>query len=165
MLTRRRKCAKESELSTWLVTTVCLFFLRLSRVVVSLICIYFLLACVSCCRLTDLCFPVSLPQSSLFSPSTLHSQGGVSSSRFESRTDKSDNSNTTAYASFNGKIRTNGGGFCGFRTRPFQSPIALRGKFDGVYIDAAFLSDKDVNKRNWKVSVRNDASRGELTEI
>jgi len=87
--------------------------------------------------------------------------GGVSSSRFSPRPSPKGTNKTNPVASFNGKIRKSGGGFCGFRTNPFLSPLPLRGEWSGVYIDAELVSDDDVGGRNWKVSIRNDDSRGE----
>ncbi|GMI54127.1 hypothetical protein ScalyP_jg11305 [Parmales sp. scaly parma] len=78
--------------------------------------------------------------------------GGVSSSALTPK---------IRYASFAGKIRTTGGGFCGLRTLPFTSPIVVTPLDSGIYIKCQFLSDNEPERRVWKLSIRNDSSRGE----
>jgi len=64
-------------------------------------------------------------------------------------------------ASWRGVLRSEGGGFCGQRTRPFSKPLNLSGA-DGLYLDCALLSDEDVQRRSWKMSLRTDEGRGEV---
>lgn len=64
------------------------------------------------------------------------------------------------YASWSGICRTDGGGFCGMRTLPFMQPLNATG-FDGVYVDCRLASDKEPEKRVWKMTLRTDPSRGE----
>mmetsp|Transcript_103693 Transcript_103693/g.278622 ORF Transcript_103693/g.278622 Transcript_103693/m.278622 type:complete len:423 (-) Transcript_103693:106-1374(-) len=66
-----------------------------------------------------------------------------------------------ALASWRGLVRTEGGGFCGQRTRPFDKPLDLSG-FDGLYISCALASDADAARRVWKLSLRMEESRGEV---
>jgi hypothetical protein len=64
------------------------------------------------------------------------------------------------YASWSGICRTEGGGFCGMRTLPFMQPLNATG-MDGVYVDCRLASDKEPEKRVWKMTLRTDPSRGE----
>eukprot|EP00438_Fugacium_kawagutii_P003749 Skav233312 [mRNA] locus=scaffold3767:87341:88303:- [translate_table: standard] len=64
-------------------------------------------------------------------------------------------------ASWRGVLRSDGGGFCGQRTRPFSEPLNLSGA-EGLYLDCALLSDDDVDRRAWKMSLRTDEGRGEV---
>jgi len=64
-------------------------------------------------------------------------------------------------AVWRGLVRTDGGGFCGQRTRPFERPLNLSGA-DGVYMDCALMSDEDVSRRAWKMTMRTDEGRGEV---
>lgn len=64
-------------------------------------------------------------------------------------------------ASWRGVLRSEGGGFCGQRTRPFSEPLNLSGA-EGLYLDCALLSDEDVTRRAWKMSLRTDEGRGEV---
>ena len=79
--------------------------------------------------------------------------GGVSSSTFGP-------SPSFLCWTFKGILRNEGGGFCGFRTRPFETPLSAVG-FDGVYIKARFTSDSEPERRTYKLTVRDDRSRGE----
>jgi Complex I intermediate-associated protein 30 (CIA30). len=65
------------------------------------------------------------------------------------------------YASWSGICRTDGGGFCGMRTRPFQSPLNATGA-EGIYVDCRLASDDEPERRVWKMTVRTDTSRGEM---
>ncbi|CAE7816980.1 unnamed protein product [Symbiodinium microadriaticum] len=78
--------------------------------------------------------------------------GGVSKSAL---------SGDSGLASWRGLVRTEGGGFCGQRTRPFQQPLNLSGA-DGLYIDCGLVSDEDVARRAWKMTLRTDEGRGEV---
>lgn len=80
--------------------------------------------------------------------------GGISKSKLMPAGDVS-------MAAWQGIVRTDGGGFCGQRTRPFQQPLNLSG-YDGLYISCALSSDKDAARRAWKLSLRLDESRGEV---
>ena len=64
------------------------------------------------------------------------------------------------YASWSGICRTDGGGFCGTRTLPFETPLNATG-YDGIYLDAWLASDDEASRRMWKITVRTDSSRGE----
>eukprot|EP00310_Coccolithus_braarudii_P025570 CAMPEP_0183355848 /NCGR_PEP_ID=MMETSP0164_2-20130417/42100_1 /TAXON_ID=221442 /ORGANISM="Coccolithus pelagicus ssp braarudi, Strain PLY182g" /LENGTH=378 /DNA_ID=CAMNT_0025529089 /DNA_START=14 /DNA_END=1150 /DNA_ORIENTATION=+ len=78
--------------------------------------------------------------------------GGVSSSRVVAG---------DARAEWRGIVRTDGGGFCGARTSTLEEPMDLS-RFEGLYVDAALLSDEDVDRRAWKLTIRTGASRGEV---
>mmetsp|Transcript_25954 Transcript_25954/g.80835 ORF Transcript_25954/g.80835 Transcript_25954/m.80835 type:complete len:377 (+) Transcript_25954:313-1443(+) len=64
-------------------------------------------------------------------------------------------------AEWRGIVRTDGGGFCGTRTATLEEPLDLSA-YDGIYIDAALVSDEDVARRAWKCTIRTGASRGEV---
>ena len=64
------------------------------------------------------------------------------------------------YASWSGICRTDGGGFCGTRTLPFETPLNATG-YNGIFLDAKLASDNEADRRMWKVTVRTDSSRGE----
>ena len=78
--------------------------------------------------------------------------GGVSSSKVSAGEGRGE---------WRGKVRTDGGGFCGARTAALEAPLDLSG-FDGLYVDAALVSDEDVARRAWKMTIRTGASRGEV---
>ena len=78
--------------------------------------------------------------------------GGVSSSKIVA---------TAGGAEWRGIVRTDGGGFCGTRTATLEEPLDLSA-YDGIYIDAALVSDEDVARRAWKCAIRTGASRGEV---
>lgn len=65
------------------------------------------------------------------------------------------------YASWSGVCRTEGGGFCGCRSKAFFDPINVT-LSDGIFIDCRLASDKDTEKRIWKLTVRTDKARGKL---
>ena len=50
---------------------------------------------------------------------------------------------------------------CGTRTATLEEPLDLSA-YDGIYIDAALVSDEDVARRAWKCTIRTGASRGEV---
>jgi len=64
-------------------------------------------------------------------------------------------------AEWRGIVRTDGGGFCGTRTATLAEPMDLSA-YEGVYVDAALVSDNDVARRAWKMTIRTGASRGEV---
>lgn len=80
--------------------------------------------------------------------------GGISTSSFQNATGQH-------YARWVGVCREDGGGFCGFRTNPFQEPL-LVGDADGLYIVVRLASDTDADRRVWKMSTRTKPDRGEL---
>ena len=65
------------------------------------------------------------------------------------------------YASWSGICRTDGGGFCGMRTLPFREPLDATGCC-GVFVDCRLASDNEPQRRVWKITLRTDASRGEM---
>eukprot|EP00401_Gymnodinium_catenatum_P051383 CAMPEP_0117540172 /NCGR_PEP_ID=MMETSP0784-20121206/43363_1 /TAXON_ID=39447 /ORGANISM="" /LENGTH=399 /DNA_ID=CAMNT_0005336821 /DNA_START=17 /DNA_END=1216 /DNA_ORIENTATION=+ len=64
-------------------------------------------------------------------------------------------------ASWRGLVRTEGGGFCGQRTRPFREPFDLTGA-SGLYVMCRLASDMDAERRVWKLSMRTADDRGEV---
>ena len=80
--------------------------------------------------------------------------GGISQSSLRDVPDQ-------PYASWSGVCRTDGGGFCGMRTLPFTEPLKIPEGSDGVYLDCKLVSDDEASRRNWKLTVRTDSSRGE----
>jgi len=80
--------------------------------------------------------------------------GGISQSSLRDVPDQ-------PYASWSGVCRTDGGGFCGMRTLPFTEPLQVPDGSDGVYLDCKLVSDDEASRRNWKLTVRTDSSRGE----
>ncbi|GMI57859.1 hypothetical protein TeGR_g5271 [Tetraparma gracilis] len=84
--------------------------------------------------------------------------GGISSSSLSAPPSPSD-----PFASWRGRIRTDGGGFAGFRTRAFEGGFSpLPAAAEGMYCTVA-LGDKDVKRRNFKMSLRvAEAGRGEV---
>ena len=81
------------------------------------------------------------------------------------------------YAIWSGICRTDGGGFCGFRTNPFQAPYVVpflqHGSTDhrttdddddtgGFYIKCRLVSDNEPERRVWKLTTRTKPDRGEL---
>lgn len=68
---------------------------------------------------------------------------------------------------WSGICRTDGGGFCGFRTNPFRNPLLLNStpsgnSYDGFYIICRLASDNEADRRIWKVTTRTKPDRGEL---
>ena len=61
-----------------------------------------------------------------------------------------------------GICRTDGGGFCGFRTNPFLEPLAVDPTADGIYLLARFVSDDEPHRRVWKFTTRIQPDRGEV---
>ena len=81
------------------------------------------------------------------------------------------------YAIWSGICRTDGGGFCGFRTNPFQAPYVVpflqHGSTEsrttdddddtgGFYIKCRLVSDNEPERRVWKLTTRTKPDRGEL---
>lgn len=59
------------------------------------------------------------------------------------------------YASWSGVCRTDGGGFCGTRTLPFQDGTPLNvGQGDGFYLKVRLASDNEPERRVWKLTTR-----------
>ncbi|GMH99092.1 hypothetical protein TrVE_jg9182 [Triparma verrucosa] len=81
--------------------------------------------------------------------------GGVSSSRFEPSA-----ASASDHWTFSGILRNDGGGFCGWRTKAFETPLDANG-FEGVYLKVRFTSDDEPEKRTYKLTVRDDQTRGE----
>jgi hypothetical protein len=79
--------------------------------------------------------------------------GGISSSNVVKN--KNDD-----FARWAGVCRTDGGGFCGFRTNPFETPLNV-GDADGFYMTCRLASDEESQRRVWKVTTRVEQSRGE----
>ena len=83
------------------------------------------------------------------------------------------------YAIWNGVCRTDGGGFCGFRTNPFTTPFLIQNNSNhntsststtteyntedggGFYIKCRLVSDNEPERRVWKLSTRTKPDRGE----
>jgi len=66
------------------------------------------------------------------------------------------------YASWSGKCRIEGGGFCGFRTLPFKEALDTTNQ-DGIYINCRLASDDEPQRRVWKMTMRTQSKR--TTEI
>mmetsp|Transcript_8914 Transcript_8914/g.19624 ORF Transcript_8914/g.19624 Transcript_8914/m.19624 type:complete len:431 (-) Transcript_8914:127-1419(-) len=64
-------------------------------------------------------------------------------------------------ASWSGICRTEGGGFCGMRTLPFETPLDLT-RFAGIHVRCRLVSDDEPHRRTWKMTLRTEASRGEI---
>lgn len=65
------------------------------------------------------------------------------------------------YATWAGVCRIDGGGFCGFRTLPFVTPINVSAA-DGIFVDCRLVSDDEPERRVWKMTVRTESGyRGE----
>mmetsp|Transcript_14654 Transcript_14654/g.20917 ORF Transcript_14654/g.20917 Transcript_14654/m.20917 type:complete len:422 (+) Transcript_14654:165-1430(+) len=86
--------------------------------------------------------------------------GGISTSAVR------DPGSNNLYASWSGVCRTDGGGFCGMRTLPFQTPLEVPSVGDssnsGIFVDCYLASDDEPERRIWKVTLRTDPSRGEM---
>jgi hypothetical protein len=65
------------------------------------------------------------------------------------------------YTKWSGVCRTEGGGFCGFRTNPFREPLQV-GDADGIYLIGRLASDEEPERRVWKMSTRTKPDRGEV---
>lgn len=59
-----------------------------------------------------------------------------------------------------GICRTDGGGFCGIRTLPFEEPLNVTDA-DGFYLRCKLVSDDEPDRRIWKISTRTRPDRGE----
>ncbi|GKZ01160.1 hypothetical protein MPSEU_001067400 [Mayamaea pseudoterrestris] len=68
--------------------------------------------------------------------------------------------NGAGCARWTGVCRTDGGGFCGFRTNPFTKPL-MAGSADGFYTMIRLASDNEAKRRVWKFSTRVKPDRGE----
>jgi len=85
--------------------------------------------------------------------------GGISTSTVIMNPVK--DSTEEAYAKWFGVCRTDGGGFTGFRTNPFVTPLQVGNDVDGFYLICRLASDQDANRRIWKMSTRTTNDRGE----
>lgn len=65
------------------------------------------------------------------------------------------------FARWSGICRTDGGGFCGTRTLPFEQPLKVGSNSQGIYLRCRFTSDDEPQRRVWKLTTRTEASRGE----
>ena len=73
----------------------------------------------------------------------------------------------TSFAIWSGVCRTDGGGFCGFRTNTFRNPLLLNDTLfqmasDGFYLRCRLVSDNEADRRVWKLTTRTKPDRGEL---
>jgi len=89
--------------------------------------------------------------------------GGISTSSIRAVSTESGES----YASWSGVCRTDGGGFCGTRTLPFQDgkPLMVKDEkesADGFYLKLRLTSDNEPDRRIWKLTTRvENVSRSE----
>ena len=97
--------------------------------------------------------PATSPVSSPFERIDDVIMGGVSSSRFEPSA-----ASASDHWTFSGILRNDGGGFCGWRTKAFETPLDANG-FEGVYLKVRFTSDDEPEKRTYKLTVRDDQTR------
>jgi hypothetical protein len=79
--------------------------------------------------------------------------GGISTSALRQREGED-------FARWSGVCRLDGGGFCGTRTLPFEEPLQV-GDADGIYLICRLTSDKEPERRVWKITTRSEQSRGE----
>ncbi len=80
--------------------------------------------------------------------------GGISTSSI-----RAVQTETESYASWSGVCRTDGGGFCGTRTLPFQDgkPLQVSSSTtfaDGFYLKLRLASDDEPERRIWKLTTR-----------
>ncbi len=73
---------------------------------------------------------------------------------------------TESYAIWSGICRTDGGGFCGLRTLPFDTTDGSLSRdvidgTDGVYVVCRLVSDDEPHRRVWKFTLRSEKGRGE----
>ncbi|KAL3806360.1 hypothetical protein ACHAXA_001892 [Cyclostephanos tholiformis] len=73
---------------------------------------------------------------------------------------------TESHAIWSGICRTDGGGFCGVRTLPFDTSTGSLSNadtigMDGVYAICRLVSDDDARRRVWKMTLRTEEGRGE----
>lgn len=82
--------------------------------------------------------------------------GGVSSSRLTPAADGS-------CAVFEGRVRSDGGGFCGQRMKLLAEPIDLSSS-EGIFVECAADTEvgPDPSKRVWKMALRTKQDRGEV---
>lgn len=96
--------------------------------------------------------------------------GGISTSSVQwvansDHPDGADESAASGYARWSGVCRTDGGGFCGWRTNPFVEPLQVKddGNGAGLYVQCRLTSDQEPERRVWKISTRTKpGDRGEL---
>jgi len=60
------------------------------------------------------------------------------------------------FVSWSGVCRIDGGGFCGFRTLPFRTPLNVTGS-EGLFINCRLVSDDEPERRVWKMTVRSES--------
>ena len=85
--------------------------------------------------------------------------GGISTSSVQWCGAKSDGE---GFARWSGVCRTDGGGFCGWRTNPFVEAVPVNDG-DGLYVQCRLTSDQEPERRVWKLSTRTKpGDRGEL---
>ena len=90
--------------------------------------------------------------------------GGISTSTViqANATNESASSSSMMYAKWFGVCRTDGGGFCGFRTNPFREPLQVVQEAEGLYVVARLASYDEPERRAWKMSTRTEQGRGEV---
>jgi hypothetical protein len=91
--------------------------------------------------------------------------GGISTSTVMTMTTTDDDDERPGQqrcAKWFGICRTDGGGFCGFRTLPFQGPLPVDDSATGFYLRARLVSDREPERRVWKFSTRTKPDRGEV---
>ncbi|GAX25233.1 hypothetical protein FisN_5Lh315 [Fistulifera solaris] len=79
--------------------------------------------------------------------------GGISTSSLAFSSD--------GFTRWGGVCRTDGGGFCGFRSNPFRQPLQVADA-DGFYLIGRLASDLEPERRVWKFSTRTKPDRGEV---
>jgi hypothetical protein len=79
--------------------------------------------------------------------------GGISTSSLAFSSD--------GFTRWGGVCRTDGGGFCGFRSNAFRQPLQVADA-DGFYFIGRLASDLEPERRVWKFSTRTKPDRGEL---
>jgi len=88
--------------------------------------------------------------------------GGISTSTVVAAAAATTTDGQPPYARWFGVCRTDGGGFCGFRTDPFEEPVRVGNDVDGLYVVCRLASDDDADRRVWKMSTRTKPDRGEV---
>merc|ERR1711920_501665 len=78
--------------------------------------------------------------------------GGISTSAIRQNPEED-------FATWSGVCRTDGGGFCGTRTLPFQAPLKVGKDAEGIYLLCRLTSDDEPERRVWKVTTRSDSIR------
>ena len=90
--------------------------------------------------------------------------GGISTSsvQWAARSDSEGATTGAGFAWWSGVCRTDGGGFCGWRTNPFVEPLQVKDG-DGLFVKCRLTSDQEPERRVWKISTRTKpGDRGEL---